>query len=234
MFWFLDWLPSALSQVQLRNECETIPFEGVCVSNSQMFHEISFLERQINLAQRSVSILQHETANVQSSNPSTLLSFIGKIKASLGDVQTILRDRQISEEQERATRVDTTRIIRDQAILIQDQVAELAMAKVFPSFINLYNNFRTNLIANSAIKFGKAELAQSREEIVALINNNERSKGELNAVRHALKSAESTTETSIQRINELTRENEMMLKQILGSKLSAVDELNKRNEEEPR
>ena len=67
-----------------------------------------------------------------------------------------------------------------------------------------------------------------------MVLENERCKGELNALRHALKSAETATEASLHRIGELTRENEMMLKQILDSKLTAVDAMNNSNEKEAR
>jgi hypothetical protein len=143
----VDWAPEALMQIQRRNDCETLPFEGLIASTSKLFYQVSSMQRHQLEIRKEVAKMKNEisvyliteAAKSSSSTTTPKLSsfatkFLERLKQTMTEVHFETREVAFIEKQERNNRMDISKCVREFSKRIQDQGAEIEVAKVIISF----------------------------------------------------------------------------------------------------
>jgi hypothetical protein len=134
-------------QIQRRNDCETLPFEGLIASTNKLFYQVSSMQRHQLEIRKEVAKMKNEisvyliteAAKSSSSTTTPKLSsfatkFLERLKQTMTEVHFETREVAFIEKQERNNRMDISKCVREFSKRIQDQGAEIEVAKVIISF----------------------------------------------------------------------------------------------------
>jgi len=142
-----SWITDVLVQLKERNKKESEQFRSLMASHSQLWYENSRLQRQQNELKHRIGSFQHdisavlrEAASTSSTSSSTSTSTstaphaqiesssllyrgLESLQEQLYSVQATLRERPHNESFERKTRLDLSKRVREQQLLLSHQVS---------------------------------------------------------------------------------------------------------------
>ena len=125
-----DWAIKFLQDLQNRNKVQTEPFVSIYQSNSRLWYEHARLQSLLKDVKHQFATVHHETAELLTSlKTDSSAAAIDKLKLKLTQIQVELREKGNLESNERKSKTDLSKIVRDQARLITNQTEELKMAK---------------------------------------------------------------------------------------------------------
>jgi hypothetical protein len=119
-----------LENLRNRNKIQSDPFTAIYQSNTKLWYEFSQLQSLVKDVKHQVAVVQHETSELLSV-PGTdySVSIVDSLKSKLSQIQFELREKGNVDANERKSRVDLSKKVRDQGKLIADQYEELKVAK---------------------------------------------------------------------------------------------------------
>lgn len=125
-----EWEEIILKNLRDRNKIQSDPFTAIYQSNTKLWYEFARLQSLVKDVKHQVAGVQHETSELLSV-PGTdySISIVDSLKSKLSQIQFELREKGNLESNERKSRVDLSKKVRDQGKLIADQHEELKVAK---------------------------------------------------------------------------------------------------------
>jgi hypothetical protein len=125
-----EWGETILENLRNRNKIQSDPFTSIYQSNTKLWYEFARLQSLVKDVKHQVAVVQHETSELLSV-PGTdySVSIIDSLKSKLSQIQFELREKGNVDSNERKSRIDLSKKVRDQGKLIADQYEELKIAK---------------------------------------------------------------------------------------------------------
>lgn len=125
-----EWRETILENLRNRNKIQSDPFTSIYQSNTKLWYEFARLQSLLQDVKHQLAVVQHETSELLSV-PGTdySVSIIDSLKSKLSQIQFELREKGNIDSNERKSRIDLSKKVRDQGKLIADQYEELKIAK---------------------------------------------------------------------------------------------------------